>query len=53
MGSFEVVFHEPLGEIWVKDLGISMEVTELDELFLQGSVEPLECLGVQLLNIKS
>ena len=40
MRAIEVVLHEPLGEISVKECCVGGHVSQLDILFLQGSVEP-------------
>ena len=39
MGSGEVVFHQPLGQVAVEDYGVSRHVSETDKFILEGAVE--------------
>lgn len=40
MGSFEVVFNKPFGELLVEDLAVRCHASHLDELLIESPVEP-------------
>lgn len=41
MRSFEVVLNEPLGHFFVEYFGVGMEVSQINEFFLQSPVKAL------------
>ncbi len=45
MGSLEIVLNELLGEFLVKDGEVGVEIPEVNELFLHGTIETF-VLGV-------